>query len=132
MKAENIKRTLTYGLGIWVALVAVSLVLAPIETSNSPLFESIKSIALAVIVSGFIVLYLGKVKQSTALEGLIVGATWAIITVVLDYVLYAFGLFGDLTFAEYCNDVATSYAIMPALGMIIMSSLKKRDLKTLR
>jgi hypothetical protein len=125
MKAENIKRTLVYGLGVWAALVAVSLVLAPVEMTNSPLFESFKSIALAIIASGFIVLYLKKVKQSTALEGLIIGAIWAIITIALDYVLYAFGLFGGLTFAEYCNDVASSYVMIPALGAIIMGSLKR-------
>jgi hypothetical protein len=125
MKVENIKLALVYGLGVWVALVAVSLVLAPVETTNSPFFESLKSIALAVIASAFIVMYLKKVKQSTALEGLIIGAIWAIITVALDYVLYAFGLFGDLTFAEYCNDVASSYVMIPALGAIIMGTLKK-------
>lgn len=126
MKAENIKRTLLYGLGVWATLVVVSLVLAPIEEANSPLFESLKSIALATITVSFIICYLNKIKQATAFEGVVVGAVWAIMVVALDSLLYALGLFGDFTFAQYCNDVASSYAMMPVLGGVIMGYLKKR------
>lgn len=126
MKTEIIKYGLRYGLGIWLGLVVASLLLAPIETANSPLFESLKSVALATIVVCFMALFLKKAKQATPAQGVIIGVIWALITIALDSLLYALGLFGNFTFNQYCNDVASSYTIMPVLGGVMAGFLKSR------
>lgn len=117
------KRIIAYGAGLWVVLVAASLLLRVYETGDSPLFESLKFLVLAIATVGLATLYLKKAKSVTTAEGFVVGLSWLIIVVLLDMVLYLLGMF-NLGLDAYFKDVVSSYLIMPIVTTIIMSQLK--------
>jgi len=56
------RRVLLYGLGVWIGLVVVSLVLLPFEDANNALYESVKSSALVAIALGFTIRYMRRVR----------------------------------------------------------------------
>ncbi len=120
---QSPKRAMLYGIGVWLLLVAVSAILFSLEKRDDTLFESVKFISLAAIVVGFSTAYLRTLKKSSVNEGVIVGALWSVIVVVLDLGLYAFGLF-NISLFDYFKDVASSYIVMPVVGGIMMSSLR--------
>lgn len=122
---QSTKRAVLYGIGVWILLTAVSSFLFALEKRDDSLFESIKLISLAAIVVGFFVAYLRLVKKGSLGEGVLVGACWLAITIVLDLALYALGLF-NISLADYFKDVASSYLIMPVLGGIILGYLRSK------
>jgi hypothetical protein len=102
-----------YGVGVWLCLVLVSLVLLPLEDASEPLHESLKSAALVGITLMLMTRYLGRAGVApSALEGLAVGAGWAVVAVVLDLALYLSGAF-NIGLRTYFLDVASSYLVIP-------------------
>lgn len=122
---QSPKLSLLYGVYMWAALIITSLILRVYETGDSPLFESLKFVVLASVAVCLVVQYVRKVKKPSALEGLLVGGSWLVVTVVLDLVLFALGLF-NLSLGDYFSDVVTSYLIMPIVAMLIMAKLKAK------
>ncbi|HEX6462659.1 MAG TPA: hypothetical protein VFZ58_05350 [Candidatus Saccharimonadales bacterium] len=120
---QSVKRAVLYGIGVWLLLVVVSSLLFSLEKRDDTLFESVKFVSLATIVVGFFTAYLRPLKKSSLNEGIMVGALWSVMTVVLDLGLYTLGLF-NLSLFDYFKDVASSYIVMPILGGIMMGALR--------
>jgi len=116
------RRVLLYGLGVWIGLVVVSLVLLPFEDANNALYESVKSSALVAIALGFTIRYMRKATETSLGEGVLVGLVWAVMAVALDLVLYLLGAF-TIGIAEYFSDVASSYLIIPIVTVLAMTYL---------
>lgn len=120
------KHALLYGLGVWVGLVVISLVLLPFEEGGSAaLYESVKATALVAVVLGFVVRYSTANSPTTATEGVIVGVLWAVITIGLDLVLYAAGAF-TIGLGEYFTDVASSYLVIPVVTTVTLGFLRRK------
>jgi len=122
---QSPKRVFLYGLGVWVGLVAVSLVLLPFEGDDDALYESIKAAALVAIALGFTIGYLRAVARSSAAEGVLVGVLWAAVVLALDLGLYALGAF-TIGLGEYFTDVASSYLAIPVVTTLAMGFLVPR------
>jgi len=122
---RSLKQVILYGASLWAVLVATSLLLRVYETGDSPLFESLKFVVLAVATVIFAALYIQKVKKSNAVEGFAAGSAWMLIVVGLDLVLYALGLF-NLSLDSYLMDVASSYLVMPIITAILAERLRAR------
>ena len=122
---RSLRRVPLYGLGLWIGLVAVSLVLLPFEGGQDALYESVKSTALVAVVLGFTILYMRRSpERSFGLgEGVLVGTLWAAVVVALDLVLYLLGAF-TIGLAEYFTDVASSYLAIPVITALAMSFLR--------
>ncbi len=123
---QSPKHALLYGLGVWVGLVAISLVLLPAEGKNEALYESIKLSALVGVTLGLTILYLTRNPLGTVTEGLLLGFGWAAIAVALDLVLYATGAF-NMGLGDYFVDVASSYLAMPVVTTLALGFLARKS-----
>lgn len=122
---QSPRRAVLFGLGVWAALVVVSLILLPFEGQDNALYESVKAAALAVITLGFAILYLRRVGESSLAEGGAIGLLWAAIVIALDLALYAAGAF-TIGLGEYFADVASSYIVIPLIGTLVLGYLRRR------
>jgi hypothetical protein len=123
---QSPKRALLYGLGVWVGLVVISLVLLPAEGKHEALYESIKLSTLAGVTLALTIWYLREVNGSSFGEGLLVGAIWAAIVIALDLALYFAGAF-NIGLGEYFTDVASSYLAIPVITTLAMGFLRHRQ-----
>jgi len=122
---QSPKHAVLYGLGVWVGLIAISLVLLPAEGKNEALYESIKLSSLVAVSLGFTILYLTRNPATSVVEGLLVGLGWAVIAIALDLVLYAAGAF-NIGLGAYFSDVASSYLAMPVVTTLAMGFLGRK------
>ena len=122
---QSPKHALRYGLGVWLGLVVVSLVMLPFETGNEALYESGKLVGLVGLVLGFAIRYLTLNRATTLREGLLVGVGWAAVSVALDLVLYAAGAF-TIGLGVYFSDVASSYLAMPVITALAFGYLARK------
>ncbi|MCI0688592.1 MAG: hypothetical protein L0Y54_15340 [Sporichthyaceae bacterium] len=122
---QSPKRVIRYGLGVWLGLVAISLILLPAEGKNEALYESIKLSVLVAVTLGFAIRYLGQHPDSGLREGVLVGFTWAAVSIALDLALFVAGAF-NIGLAEYFSDVASSYAVMPIVAAALLGYLRRR------
>lgn len=122
---QSPKRVLIGGLGVWVGLVAISLILLPAEGKHEALYESIKLSALVGVTLALIIWYLRDVRNGTIVEGLVVGLVWAAMVIALDLVLFALGAF-NIGLGVYFTDVASSYLAIPITTTLTMGYLQPR------
>ncbi|MEV4417822.1 hypothetical protein [Catellatospora sp. NPDC049609] len=118
-------RVLGYGLGVWLGMVAISLLLLPAEGKHEALYESIKLTTMVGLVSGFAIRYLYRRPTATGPEGVLVGLLWAAVTVAGDLGLYLGGAF-NIGLDVYFTDVASSYAVLPVITGLILGLLAPR------
>lgn len=107
-------RVLGYGLGVWLGMVGISLILLPAEGKHEALYESVKLTTMVALVLGFAIRYLRKRPVAAAPEGVLVGLAWAAVTTAGDLGLYLGGAF-NIGLDVYFTDVASSYAVMPVI-----------------
>ncbi|MEV0458509.1 hypothetical protein [Catellatospora methionotrophica] len=107
-------RVLGYGLGVWLGMVGISLILLPAEGKHEALYESIKLTTMVALVLGFAVRYLRKRPDAAGPEGVLVGLVWAAVTTAGDLGLYLGGAF-NIGLDVYFTDVASSYSVMPVI-----------------
>lgn len=122
---QSPKRVLIGGLGVWVGLVVISLILLPAEGKHEALYESIKLSTLVGVTLGLIIWYLRGARNGTAVEGLVVGLVWAAIVIALDLLLFALGAF-NIGLGVYFTDVASSYLAIPITTTLTMGYLQPR------
>ncbi|MFC7761950.1 hypothetical protein ACFQY4_30785 [Catellatospora bangladeshensis] len=118
-------RVLGYGLGVWLGMVAISLILLPAEGKHEALYESIKLTTMVGLVLGFAIRYLYRRPTATGPEGVLVGLLWAAVTVAGDLGLYLGGAF-NIGLDVYFTDVASSYSVMPVITGLAFGLLAPR------
>lgn len=119
------KHAVLYGIGVWVGLVLISLILLPAEGKHEALYESIKLSALAGVTLGFTIRYLSRPGGGSLGEGVLIGLVWAAVTIALDLVLFALGAF-NIGLGTYFTDVASSYLAMPVITTLAMGYLRRK------
>lgn len=124
-EVQSPKRALLGGLGVWVGLVAISLILLPAEGKHEALYESIKLSTLVGVTIGLTIWYLRAVRAGSFVEGLVVGLAWAAITIIADLALYFAGAF-NISLTEYFTDVASSYLAIPIATTLVVGFLQPR------
>lgn len=118
-------RVLGYGLGIWLGMVAISLILLPAEGKHEALYESVKLTTMVGLVLGFAIRYLYRRPAATGPEGVLVGLLWVAVTVAGDLGLYLGGAF-NIGLDVYFTDVASSYSAMPVITGLAFGLLAPR------
>ncbi|HET8641324.1 MAG TPA: hypothetical protein VFM37_05275 [Pseudonocardiaceae bacterium] len=124
-EVQSPKRALLGGLGVWVGLVAISLILLPAEGKHEALYESIKLSTLVGVTIALTIWYLRAVRAGSFVEGLVVGLVWAAITIIADLALYFAGAF-NISLTEYFTDVASSYLAIPIATTLVVGFLQPR------
>lgn len=115
-------RVLGYGLGVWLGMVGISLILLPAEGKHEALYESVKLTTMVALVLGFAIRYLRRRPEAGGPEGVLVGLLWAAVTTAGDLGLYLGGAF-NIGLDVYFTDVASSYSVMPVITGLALGFL---------
>jgi hypothetical protein len=101
-----------FGFLIWLIPFLVSFVVFPLRDSTRALFESIMSVMLVLAVLIFSSLYFKKVEKESIKEGVIAGALWFVISLIIDLMLFLPESPMQMTLAEYMMDIGLTYFII--------------------
>ena len=108
------KRALAYGVMVWLIPFAVSVLIFKLRDSNRPLFESLMPVAVAVSVVFFGNLYFRKLEKDFRKEGVLLGALWMAMSIVIDLPLFSKGPMA-MPFGKYMADIGVTYLMIPAI-----------------
>jgi hypothetical protein len=85
-------------------------------------------VAIAVTVIVFSYLYLNSIKANFINEGVLIGISWLIISIVLDLILIAAGI-SQLSLSSYAMYVAPLYIIIPAITIGLGLNMNRMNQK---
>lgn len=111
---KNIKLILV-GFLVWLVPFLVSVVIFPLKTSNSSLFEAIMPVVIVLTVVTFSYLYLKDIKGNFVKEGIVTGLVWFIISIVVDLLLFLPPSPMQMSFTGYIMDIGLTYLIIPII-----------------
>ncbi|MFH1184768.1 MAG: hypothetical protein V1755_06970 [Chloroflexota bacterium] len=113
------KRTwqmILFGLLTWLIPFVVSILIFPIHETQRPLFESIMPVVVTVCAVVFSILHLRKVTTGFLGEGILIGAIWLAINLLIDLPLFSAGPMA-MPLAEYVKDIGLTYLIIPVVAI---------------
>lgn len=114
-----------YGVLVWLIPTLISILILLLSAIN--LFETIAPIAITITVVMFSYLYLKDIDTNFIKEGVVIGLSWAIISIVLDLLMIMIGV-TQLSLTSYTVYVGPLYLVVPALtigfGYLLDSKLE--------
>jgi hypothetical protein len=113
---RRFKAALLYGLLVWLIPFVVSVLIYPLKTRATPLFESIMPVALTACVVFFLIQYFRKSATATLREVVVIGTLWLAISVALDLLMFMWGPM-KMTLANYIMDIGLTYLIFPIVAI---------------
>ena len=112
MSSRNWKTIMLFGFLIWLIPFVVSFFIFPLRSSSRPLFESIMPVVLTSAVVFFTVRYLSKINREFVKEGIFIGIVWAVISLVIDLILFMPESQMQMTLSDYMMDIGITYLII--------------------
>lgn len=112
---KSLKKTLLYGFLIWLIPFIVAFLIFPIRESNRPLFESIMPIAVTACAVVFSILYFKKLETEFLKEGILIGAVWFLISLIIDLMMFLPESPMHMDFIPYMMDIGLTYMIIPII-----------------
>jgi hypothetical protein len=100
---------------MWLIPFVVAFLVFFLHESARPLFESIMAVAVTASAVVLGLLYMRRVDENYVKEGLVLGALWFLICIVIDAPLMLFGGPMKMTFADYMSDIGVTYLIIPVV-----------------
>jgi len=114
-KMRSYKLVLLYGFLVWLIPFIVAFLIFPIKTSNRTLFESIMPVVVTICVMLLLVLYFKKAKAKFFKEGILLGATWFAISLIIDLIMFMPESPMKMSLADYMMDIGLTYLIIPTI-----------------
>jgi hypothetical protein len=105
-------KIINYGLLVWLIPSLITVTLASFVAMN--IFEIVSAVAIAVTVIVFSYLFFKGITENFIKEGILIGISWLIISIVLDIILIVLGI-SQLSLTSYAMYVASLYIIIPAI-----------------
>ena len=120
-------KIINYGLLVWLIPSLITVILGSFLAAMN-IFEIVSAAAIAVIVIIFSYLYFKGITENFIKEGILIGISWLIISIVLDIILIFLGI-SQLTLMNYAMYVAPLYIIIPAItiGLGLYMNQKMND-----
>ncbi len=122
----SVGKAVLFGFFIWLVPFVVAFAIFPLRESARPLFESIMPVVVTIATAAFGVSYFRRVTQRYVREGVIVGALWFAICVLIDSPLMLLGGPMQMTFGQYIADIGLTYLIIPAITVGIGYAIAPR------
>jgi hypothetical protein len=112
-----------FGFLIWLIPFIASLIIYPLKISFNPLFESIMPVLITITVVLIAALYFRDVDTKFLNEGIKIGLTWFIISILIDLILFMPSSPMQMSFTNYMMDIGLTYLIIPivTVGMGYMA-----------
>jgi hypothetical protein len=119
-------KALFFGFLLWLVPFIVSFLIYPLKEAGSPLFETIMPVVLSVCAVFFSVLYFRKVTSGFVMLGILLGAFWFAISVVIDLLMFSWGPM-KMGVVAYFADIGLAYLIYPAVtvGTAVLLSVRR-------
>jgi hypothetical protein len=124
---HSIKKAIIFGILVWAAPFAISLLISNIRENNRILFESIMPVIVAGSVVIFALLYYQKASAVSVWEGLTLGLIWFAVSFLIDLVMFSSGPM-KMPFTDYVADVGLVYLMIPIITVGFAGSLCGRKL----
>lgn len=120
-------KIINYGLLVWLIPSLITVILGSFLAAMN-IFEIVSAAAIAVIVIIFSYLYFKGITENFIKEGVLIGISGLIISIVLDMILIFLGI-SQLTLMNYALYVAPLYIIIPAItvGLGLYMNQKMND-----
>lgn len=114
-----------FGVLVWLVPFIVSFFIYPLKTAGNPLFESIMPLVITIVAVALSYFYLKSIKTDFIKEGLVMGVSWFIISIVIDLILFLPPSPMQMTLKDYLMDIGVIYLMIPviATGMGLMAQL---------
>jgi hypothetical protein len=126
---KSLKLVFIYGFLNWLIPFIVALLIFSIRQNDRPLFESIMPVVVTFSVAVFSILYFKKVGARFLQEGVLLGAIWFFLDVVIDLVMFSSGPM-KMGMVDYFKDIGLTYLIIPivtvASGFLVQTKTKTR------
>ena len=109
------RRSIGFGILMWLVPFLVAFAVFPFRESARPLFESVMAVA---VTSSAVVLglrYFRSVEVDLVREGAAVGLVWLGLSILIDAPLMLLGGPMQMTLAEYMADIGLTYALIPVV-----------------
>jgi len=110
----SFRKAVLFGFLVWLIAFMVAFAMFPIRESWRALFESIMPVVVTAATVGFALLYFRKVPTAFVREGVMLGALWLALNVVIDLPLMLTGPM-KMTLLEYAADIGLTYLIIPTV-----------------
>ncbi len=127
MSSRNWKTIMLFGFLIWLIPFVVSFFIFPLRSSSRPLFESIMPVVLTSAVVFFTVRYLSKINREFVKEGIFIGIVWAVISLVIDLILFMPESQMQMTLSDYMMDIGITYLIILMIPLGSAYLMKKNS-----
>jgi hypothetical protein len=124
---HSIKKAIIFGILVWAAPFAISLLISNIRENNRILFESIMPVIVAGSVVIFALLYYQKASAVSVWEGLTLGLIWFAVSFLIDLVMFSSGPM-KMPFTDYVADIGLVYLMIPIITVGFAGSLCGRKL----
>lgn len=111
LMSMNHKKAIFYGVGIWVFMFVVAMVVFPLRMGERALFDSIMPAVLTLAVSYASIKYFGITEKKTLMVGFCLGLIWFGVSLVLDFAFFSWGSM-KMSFVDYLKDISGTYAII--------------------
>ena len=119
----SVRKAILFGFFIWLVPFVVALGIFPLRESSRSLFESIMPLVVTTVTVMLAVRYFRQVTHDYVREGVLVGALWLAICVLIDAPLMLFSGPMLMTLGEYMGDIGLTYVIIPAITVGIGAAL---------
>ena len=106
-------KIINYGLLVWLIPSLITIILGSFLAAMN-IFEIVSALAIAVTVIVFSYLFFKGITENFIKEGILIGISWLIISIVLDIILIVLGI-SQLSLTSYAMYVAPLYIIIPAI-----------------
>jgi hypothetical protein len=128
--AKPWRKIILFGVIVWAVPFVLSFLLFTPEGQprfSEDLFESVMAISLATV-TAYLAYRLFSPAPNIAASGLVVGVSWAAISIALD--LAAIVAAFNMPLAQYAVDIALSYLMIPAITIAVAKTAKTRKSAT--
>ena len=112
---NRVAKIVGYGFVMWLIPFIISLLIYPIKTSLNPLFETIMPVVITLTVVLLTISYLKHMKTNFLREGIVIGVSWFLISIIVDLILFLPVSPMHMSLANYMMDIGLTYLIIPSI-----------------
>ncbi|TDF34626.1 hypothetical protein EYS14_22985 [Alteromonadaceae bacterium M269] len=112
---------MNYGFWIWFLPFLIGMLLFPIMSTESALFDTLMAISLTAAASWGSYRYLRRnpSERLNVKRLLLVGLFWFVLAILFDAPIFLFSDFGGMSASEYMTDIGLSYLMIPIIVVTV-------------
>ena len=108
-------KILLFGFLTWLVPFAVSFVVFPFKATNRGLFETVMAVTVTAVAVLFAILYLRRTTNRFLRNGILIGAIWFVVNIVIDLFLFLPPSPMQMSLVDYMTDIGFTYLIYPII-----------------